>query len=245
MQRDWVRIAYLVPGVGLDKDEISRRERIANEIVSPGTRVSVLVPHTGPKSIENRVEEAFASTSYLPLVYRHSQEYDAFVIGCFGDPGLRAARELTSKPVVGPAEASLHLASQLADRFTIIAPTRSAAKLIDDVVSMHGFRDRVTSIRSIDTPVLRIARGGELLEEIAKKILEIIETEKSEAVILGCMSMGFALIDEIIRKRTEIPILNPVKISLKTAETLAKLNLSHSPATYPRIDLDKTKHLLA
>jgi len=239
-----VKIAYLVPGIGLDKDEISRRENIANTIVSPGTKVNILSPSTGPKSIENRVEEAFASTSHLPLIYKHSNDYDAFVIGCFGDPGLRAARELARKPVVGPAEATLHLASQLADRFTIIAPTRTAARLIEDVVAIYNFRDRVASVKSIEVPVLKIARGGETIRNIAEYVLSIVETEKSEALVLGCMSMGFALVDEIIRKETDIPVLNPVKVSLNTAEILARLGLSHSPATYPKADIDKLKHIL-
>ncbi|HWQ16251.1 MAG TPA: aspartate/glutamate racemase family protein [Sulfolobales archaeon] len=239
-----IKIAYLVPGIGLNKDEISRRENIANVIVSPGTKVDILPPSTGPKSIENRVEEAFASTSHLPLVYRYSNDYDAFVIGCFGDPGLRAARELTRKPVVGPAEATLHLASQLADRFTIIAPTRTAVKLIEDVIAMHGFKDRVVSVRSIEVPVLKIARGGETVRKIAEDVLSIAEAEKSEALVLGCMSMGFALVDEVIRKETDIPVLNPVKVSLNTAEVLARLGLSHSPTTYPKADIDKLKHIL-
>ncbi len=239
------RIAYIVPGIGLPKNEILRRERVANEIVGSGARVDVLVSTIGPKSIESRVEESFASTSYLPLINKHSTEYDAFVVGCFGDPGLRAAREITDKPVVGPAESSLHIASLLADRFMIIAPTKTAVKLIEDVVAMYGFREKVVSVRSIDVPVLNIASGEEPFEKIIQNIKNIIDHEKSEAVILGCMSMGFALLDEPLRKNVEVPIINPVKVSLKIAEVLAKLGLSHSPVVYPRLDMLKRRHLLS
>ena len=43
---------------------------------------------------------------------------DGFVIACFGDPGLDAARELADGPVVGIAEAAMHAASFLGRGFS-------------------------------------------------------------------------------------------------------------------------------
>lgn len=37
--------------------------------------------------------------------------FDAFILACWGDPGIEAAREITCKPVVGIAEASLYVAN--------------------------------------------------------------------------------------------------------------------------------------
>ena len=41
----------------------------------------------------------FAALAIVDLVRRHEKNYNAFVIACYCDPGLYAARELTNKPV--------------------------------------------------------------------------------------------------------------------------------------------------
>jgi allantoin racemase len=38
---------------------------------------------------------------------------DGYVIACFGDPGLDAAREVAAGPVIGIAEAAMQTASHL------------------------------------------------------------------------------------------------------------------------------------
>jgi allantoin racemase len=240
------RIAYVVPGIGLKEDELARRREIANKIVMGRASVDIIPAARGPYSIENRVEEAYASSSYLPLIHSLTVSYDAFVVGCFGDPGLRAARELTSKPVVGPAEASLYAASQLGDYIAIVAPLRSTVKLIRDVIKTYGFEDRVVAIESVDIPVLEISRGKkEAIEAIAEKINTMADKSDAEVIVLGCMSMGFALVDDLVRDKVHLPVINPVKISLKTAEMFIYAGLSHSKKTYPQANLDKIKHLLA
>jgi len=50
-------IAYLIPGVGLDKDEKNRREQIANEMTTGN--VTVVDVDEGPLTIESGVEEAW------------------------------------------------------------------------------------------------------------------------------------------------------------------------------------------
>jgi len=44
--------------------------------------------------------------------------FDAYAIACFGDPGLKAARELARGLVLGIAEAAMHAASFIGAKFT-------------------------------------------------------------------------------------------------------------------------------
>jgi hypothetical protein len=37
-------------------------------------------------------------------VDRHRDDFDAFAVGCFAEPGVRPLRELTDKPVLATAE---------------------------------------------------------------------------------------------------------------------------------------------
>lgn len=50
-----------------------------------------------------------------------AEGYDGVVIACHFDPAVRAARQLLPLPVVGIAEASMHLASLMGLRFAVVA----------------------------------------------------------------------------------------------------------------------------
>jgi allantoin racemase len=60
-------------------------------------------------SIESHYDEALAVPGLLAAVRDGELAgADGHVIACFGDPGLAAAREIATGPVVGIAEAARH-----------------------------------------------------------------------------------------------------------------------------------------
>ena len=76
----------------------------ARRVAGPGTVVTARTPSMGPASIESHYDEALAVPGLLEII-REDQQADAFVLACFGDPGLVAARAAASSPVFGSAEA--------------------------------------------------------------------------------------------------------------------------------------------
>lgn len=77
-------------------------------VKEPGTEINVVsFPPPGPTHLEYNCYEMWMMPQLLRTVrWAEQQGYDAAVIGCFYDPGLRAARELTQRMVVtAPAEA--------------------------------------------------------------------------------------------------------------------------------------------
>jgi len=74
----------------------------------------------GPASIESHYDESLAVPGILAEVARGEAEgVDGYVIACFGDPGLEAARELARGPVVGIAEAAMRTAAYLGRSFSV------------------------------------------------------------------------------------------------------------------------------
>ena len=69
---------------------------------SPGVEVRAVNPDFGPSSIEGYYDEAFAVPGLLAEIAR-APGADAFVVACFDDTGLEAARSLAAAPVVGMA----------------------------------------------------------------------------------------------------------------------------------------------
>ncbi|MEM0453955.1 MAG: aspartate/glutamate racemase family protein [Sulfolobales archaeon] len=240
-----VRIAYIVPGIGLELPELERRQSILRNLVFKDNTVDVIIINEGPYTIESGIEEEYAAVSYLNKLYEIKDRYDAFIIGCFGDPGLRAARELVQKPVIGPGEISYAVASVLARKFLVVTPLTSTISITWEQLDSYGYSSRVYSVVSVDIKVADIQlRREELVDAIIRNIKNLVGYGGGEALIIGCMSMGFAMIDDQLSIRLGVPVINPVKISLKFAEVLAHLNLTHSKFTYPIPDLTKLKHLL-
>ncbi|MEM3404435.1 MAG: aspartate/glutamate racemase family protein [Nitrososphaeria archaeon] len=238
------KIGYIIPGIGLSKEESKRRRTIANSIVH-NSEVDIIGVDQGPMTIETCVEEAYASSSYLSKIYNLQRAYDAFIVGCFGDPGIRAARELIDKLVVGPAQASLNLASQLADDFVIVSPLEGTVILTKHIVKAYGFGEYVTSIVPAEIPVIDFIENR---EKASNKLTGIISTALKEngggAVILGCMSMGYALVDELVKDSLKVPVINPVKASLITTESILNIGLKQSKTSYPNPNYSKLEHLL-
>ena len=98
-------------------DEIAAAARA---VARPDTEITCVSPEAGPRSIEGFADEAIAAYHVLELVTRTRGEYDGYVIACFGDPGLHACREVADVPVVGIAEAAMHMASLVAHRWSIV-----------------------------------------------------------------------------------------------------------------------------
>lgn len=237
------RIAYLVPGVGLGDDELDRREATANELVRDD--VTVLEAEEGPLSIENAVEEEWSAVGLLKLVARHEDDFDAFVIGCFGDPGLAGTRELTDAPVVGPAAASFHTAAQLADRFACLTILESTRPMTERLVHEYHLDNNLAGIRVVNAPVLDIDHGS---DELVRDMIEIgraaVAEDGAQALVPGCMSLAFMQVHQEIADAVGVPFVDPVSVSLETAGTWARHGLAQSPDAYPSADRSKLSALL-
>lgn len=227
-------IAYLVPGDGLANEEIERREVIANEIVRAD--VSVIAADRGPKSIESEVEHEWSVTGSLELIQTHEDDFDAFVIGCFGDPGITAARELTDTPVVGPAEATFHTAAQISDRFSCLTVRDTPASKRRQIRGIH-LDSQLASVRVVETSVEEInTEGSGLVDQMIAASRLAVEEDGAESVIPGCMSLAFMRAHDEVQSAISVPVLDPAAISLETAETWARHDIRPSRLSYPSFD---------
>ena len=96
------------------------------------TEVSVANITQGPRSIESEYEEAMAVPGIVALAQAAEKDgCNAVISDCFGDPGVRASREVVDIPVIGPAEASFLLAASLGHRFSVVTVLKSVIPMID------------------------------------------------------------------------------------------------------------------
>ena len=140
----------------------------AQAVAGAGVTVTGVNPAVGMPSVESHAEEAIAALGVLEQVRQHQADTDAFVIACFGDTGVPAAREVATCPVVGMTEAALQTACLVAHRFVVITlPARTIAHS-DRVVRALGLEHRC-SVIAVDVPVAELVDGStHLLDAFAE-----------------------------------------------------------------------------
>lgn len=189
----------------------------------PGTEILAVSPESGPASIESYYDEYLCIPGVLEEVKRGEEEgADAYVIACYGDPGLHAAREVTEAPVIGIAEASMYLASMLAARFSIVTVLPRIRTMMEEMVASYGMSHRVVSIRTTPLGVLDIERDPEtswqMVRDDARKA---VEEDDAEAVLLGCA--GMADFANSIEEELDVPVIDGVVAAVKFAESVVDL----------------------
>jgi allantoin racemase len=237
-----MRIAYVVPGPmskgPMGAAEVKRRERLLNDWAFPGTEVRVLDVPTGPASIESAYEEMLAIPATLDLIMACERDgYDAAIIGCFGDPGLEAARELVSMPVVGPCESSMLLAASLGHKFSVLTIFDSLIAGQEFLAVKAGVREKLASVRATNIPVLELMRDPAATK---RRLVEVagacVREDRADAFLFGCMTMSFLDMAEEIAAEVGAPAVNAGKAALKQAETLVSMGLAHSKTAWPTPD---------
>lgn len=95
----------------------------ARAVADPSTEITAVNPADGPASIENDDDEHRCIPGLLEEVSRASTgdaPPDAYVIACFGDPGLEQVRAAVDAPVLGIAQAAMHAAALSAGTFSVV-----------------------------------------------------------------------------------------------------------------------------
>lgn len=167
------------------------------------------------------------------LVLAEKEGYRAAIIGCFGDPGLVAARQMVSIPVVGPGETALAVASTLGDRILLIEPKKDLVYITERMVYAYGYKDKVVGVRSLDEKGAEaaITRCAADVRHAAETCLQGVKETGAQVIVLGCI--GFCLmVDEIGRFLKEngisCPIIEPGITSIEYTKMLLGLGLNQS-----------------
>lgn len=231
-------ILYQIPGdvaAGpLGVAELDRRLGLLREWSAPGTAVEIADAPGGPFSIESAAEEALCVQPTLVALSKRTAAPDAMIVGCFGDPGLAAFREALACPVVGPFEASLHLGAQLGRRVGVVTVVDSVVPVLDHLARGMGESANYAGSIAVNINVLDLrAQQATLAETIVDAGRRLVRERNADVLVLGCMSMAFLGMAETIGGRCGVPLLNPARVALKTAEALVALGLTHSRRTYP------------
>ncbi len=118
----------------------------------------------GPPDIETQAHVEAVVGPLCRLIER--EPASAYVIACYSDPGLFAARKATEMPVLGISECSMLTALTLGDRFGVIAILPGSVGRQRRTARMMGLGGRYAGSRPVGLGVLELADDSEVLERM-------------------------------------------------------------------------------
>jgi allantoin racemase len=212
----------------------------------------------GNWAVENRQEFMHSGAARLRIVKEacESGHYNAIVLLGGGEPGFQEAREIARPygvPVVGCAFAQMHIASMLANRFSIIDVAESHGMYYADLVARHRMLDRCASMRMINFPHERpgcepgralhlekrkalAGERSEAVEEAVEAAVAAIEEDGAEAIIFSCS--GIFWLQPFVERRLkelgwDLPVLHGYKCAIAVAKMMVDLGVDASALKYP------------
>jgi allantoin racemase len=205
----------------------------AQRVARTGTTIVGGTPAAGVASVESNVDEVSGAVGVVELVRAGERDgVDAFVVACFGDTGVAAARELASVPVVGMTEAALMTAALLGATSAVITLPRRTREMSLRVVRELGLGHRC-AVRAIDVPVAEVAAGSQQLLDLFVAEGRAALDDDAEVIVLGCA--GLADLVEPLQDALGVPVVEGIAAAVTMAEGLLSQGLSTSRvSTYSR-----------
>lgn len=202
-------------------------ERSAKAVAAPGTTVHTVSPAMGPESIESHYDEALSVPGLLTEIAAGERSgVDGHVVACFGDPGLDAARELASGPVVGMAEAAMRTAAYLGRSFTVVTTLSRSRGRTWELAERYGVREFCRGVHASDIPVLELDRLPGALDLVTAACARAVEQDDADVVLLGCA--GMTEWAPSIAAAIGVPVVDGVTAAVLTVQSLVQLGLRTS-----------------
>ena len=205
-------------------DTIARQARA---VAAPGTEIVGLTPRFGADSVEGNFESYLAAIAVMDRVMAYDQPFDAVIQAGYGEHGREGLQELLNVPVVDITEAAASTAMFLGHAYSVVTTLDRTVPLIEDRLKLAGLYQRCASVRASGMAVLELEEHPlAAMEAIVHQAELAIREDKAEVICLGCG--GMAGLDERIRQRTGVPVVDGVTAAVTIVESLVRLGLSTS-----------------
>ena len=181
-----------------------------------GPAIECITMESGPPGVETQMD---AESVVLPLCdYVRGRNHDAgaFVIGCYSDPGLHAAREIARAPVFGIAESAMATALTRGDRFGVISILPGSIPRHVRQVRAMGVETRFAGDLPVGLGVTELGGGEEEIYERMETTGRRLRDEcGADVVILGCT--GMAHFRRPLETALGLPVVEPTRAAVAFA----------------------------
>lgn len=195
---------------------------VAAAIAAPGTGIIPATALSGFPYISSRAEAQVAGGIALDMIASHVEDIDAVVIAAFGDPGLRASRELFDIPVIGMAEAAMLSACMLGDRFAFVTFTRHLRAWYEESVALAGLGARFAGVFTPDVGFRSVDGVQDELFDALRLLVERAAKEGGADVVVLAGAPLAGLAGRI--EGAAAVLVDPISAAVCQAEALVRLS---------------------
>jgi allantoin racemase len=168
-----------------------------------------------PPGIVSQRDADRAAPLVAAFIEQHEARFSAFVLACYSDPGLFAAREVTRKPVIGIGQAGLATASLLGERIGVIAISAAGIARHWRYYRALGLERKIAGERPIDLSVAESGNETLALERMNETARTLRDTDGADVIVLGCA--GMAALRAKIEAASGLPVVDPCTAAVSFA----------------------------
>lgn len=236
-----IKILATIPGFDGMESWGGIHSKLFDTIINSDVEVTIAdLPDAKIKSVNNAFDTTNIGFLHTKAAINAEENgYDGVAMGCLDEPGVDAAKELLSIPVVGECESAMHFASLVGRRFSFIVPGTitgskrggDGAYLLEDLARKYGLIQKLSSIRSVSTKSLDYTTQKENLNnEMLLQAQKAIEEDGADSII------GYGSLDLItfLQSNLKVPVIDPVRSGVIFVESLIRLGMTHSKRTFPK-----------
>lgn len=206
-------------------------QKTIDAVARPRTRVDFVTLRKGYTNPTTPYTEAYNALAMAERAYKAEKKgYDAFLIGCASDPGLRESRALVDIPVVAPLESGVLLASILGHKFSVVVLDPADAPICENRIRIYGLTDKLASIRyppGLTTPaafeMMFGGKQGEFSNLITAEMSEAVKEDGAEALMVCCTIASTVLTIQGVYKVDGAPLVDLIVAEVKMAEMMVDL----------------------
>jgi len=179
-------------------------------------------------------------------------QYDAIVCQGTMEPGFYAGREISRIPVAFALHSSVHAASLVGDRFSILELTDAMAQIARRHVEGYGFGRKCVSVRNLGRSSTDMGsiiytrkkeqRAGDpevkkILDAVLDQCVAAVEKDGADTIIIGCTPLQY--LEDEIRQRLdaagydEIQLVCELTAAVEMAKVMVNMRLMQAPRAFP------------
>jgi len=178
-----------------------------------GPQIECATLKEGPPGIET---QQHVDSVVSPLVKKiASTDASAYVIACYSDPGLHAAREATKKPVLGISECGILTALTLGQKFGVIAILQKSIPRHLRYMGALGVMDRLAGELPVGLPVVELSDEKKTFGRMVDVGKRLRDEHGADVIVMGCA--GMARYRKPLQEAVGIPVVEPTQAAVTMA----------------------------
>jgi allantoin racemase len=191
-----------------------------------GPQIESITNPDGPPGIESQQHVDQVSAHICNIIQARDNDAGAFVIACFSDPGMFAAREVTAKPVFGIAESGILSALSLGNRFGVVAILPQSIPRHIRYIRSLGLESRLAGDFAIGLGVTELADEDRTFSRMVQ-VSEALRDEKgADVLVMGCA--GMARYRTPLEEKLGIAVVDPAQAAVAMAIPAIRLGQTNS-----------------